>query len=189
MQGYHVGSRAIRVAAGNSNNSRPAPSSSGSSSSYERAPEPSSSSNEYSMTNLYVSGFPPHLTEHDIGPLFVQFGDLNSVKVLPGRGVGFVNFNSAAAAENAMRRLQGFVIGGVPVKISFAKVTNPTSTPGATRSMAQPFGQTASAQNVCFFSVLFPLSFPSHQHSSSSFILLASIIVPGAVLYHDFSSH
>ena len=126
MQGYHVGSRAIRVAAGNSNSakgtgsgSNPGQSSSSSSSNFE-PPNP----NEYSQTNIYVSGFPPGMTEHDVGPFFVEFGELSSVKVLPGRGVGFIHYAHPNAAEAAMRRMQGAMIGGAPVKLAFAKLSN-----------------------------------------------------------------
>ena len=114
------------MAAGNSNSakgtgsgSNPGQSSSSSSSNFE-PPNP----NEYSQTNIYVSGFPPGMTEHDIGPFFVEFGELSSVKVLPGRGVGFVHYAHPNAAEAAMRRMQGAMIGGAPIKLAFAKLSN-----------------------------------------------------------------
>ena len=68
-----------------------------------------------------------------------------------------------------MKRMQGALVGGTPIKISFAKVTSSAQTVGGTRTMAQPFGQGPSHHNVrtqfCDFGGLPP-------HPSLSFRLL-----------------
>jgi len=62
----------------------------------------------------------------------MEFGEIASIRTLPGRGIAFVNFCHAPCAQEAMRKVQGVNIRGHNARLSFAKVSttkNTTPTP------------------------------------------------------------
>ena len=78
------------------------------------------------MTKIYVGNLPFTATEPDVKELFGQHGTVESV-ALPTdretgrpRGFGFVEMPQADAAR-AMRRLNGFNMGGRPLRVNEAQ--------------------------------------------------------------------
>jgi len=128
MQGYHVGSRAIRVSMGNQSSKTPTGTQSTTNTVAAAIAIPDPLNSEYSNTNIYITGLPLSVSEQELIPHFVDYGHLNSVKVLPGKGVAFVNFSVPDAAAEAFRKTQGMVVNGVIPKISWAKATDKKNT-------------------------------------------------------------
>ncbi|MDC7220698.1 MAG: RNA-binding protein [Spirochaetales bacterium] len=64
-------------------------------------------------TNLYVGNMSFNAAEGDLGDLFAEFGQVNSVKIITDRdtnrskGFGFVEMEDQAAAEAAIEKLNG----------------------------------------------------------------------------------
>ncbi|KAI3465939.1 hypothetical protein Pfo_022602 [Paulownia fortunei] len=79
--------------------------------------------------HLWVGNLPHNLTESALAHHFLQFGELESVAFQPGRSYAFINYRNEEEAFAAVKELQGFVIGGNPLRIEFAK---------AEKSLIQP---------------------------------------------------
>ncbi|KAG8364783.1 hypothetical protein BUALT_Bualt18G0034700 [Buddleja alternifolia] len=75
--------------------------------------------------HLWVGNLSHNLTESALAHHFLQFGDLESVAFQPGRSYAFINYKHEEDAFAAVKALQGFVIGGNPLKIEFAKALCP----------------------------------------------------------------
>nr|AGR42650.1 ELAV [Hydractinia echinata] len=91
------------------------------------------SSNEIKNANLYVSGLPLTVTEHELRVLFARYGPIITSKVLydessQSRGVGFVRYDKRADAEAAINGLNNRIpeLNGAikPLTVKFA---NPPS--------------------------------------------------------------
>lgn len=62
--------------------------------------------------------------ERDLTRHFSQFGELDSIAFQPSRSYAFINFKRDEEAMAAMRGLQGFALGGNPIRIEFAKAVS-----------------------------------------------------------------
>ena len=87
---------------------------------------PSTPSLATATTSLFVFHLPPDANESTLRVLFEPFGSLVSVRVLPGKGYGFVNFDSVSAAMSAVTALNGYRIGSKHLKVEFKK-SSPTT--------------------------------------------------------------
>ncbi|MEW6668796.1 MAG: RNA-binding protein [Thermodesulfobacteriota bacterium] len=73
--------------------------------------------------NIYVGQLPYSVTEGDLKTMFSEFGELESVKIIPDRetglskGFGFVEMPSNSDADRAMKALNGKVIEGRTIKV------------------------------------------------------------------------
>jgi len=73
--------------------------------------------------NIYVGQLPHGVTEEDLKTLFSEFGELESVKIIPDRltghskGFGFVEMPSNSDADRAMKALNGKLIEGINIKV------------------------------------------------------------------------
>lgn len=85
------------------------------------SPSPTSSA-----PSLFVFHLPSDATESSLRQLFETYGALVSVRVLPGKGYGFVNFENVQSAIAAVNGLNGFKMGNKHLKVEFKK---PSGTP------------------------------------------------------------
>jgi RNA recognition motif-containing protein len=78
------------------------------------------------MTTIYVGNLPFSATEAEVRSLFEQHGKVDSVKLVNDRetgrprGFGFVDMPSADA-QKAIGALNGFDMGGRPLRINEAR--------------------------------------------------------------------
>lgn len=83
--------------------------------------------------NMYVSNLSFHTSEDDLRKLFEAFGAVSSAKVITdretgrSRGFGFVEMNSAAEAEAAMKGLNNKDIDGRALSVTVARDKAPRS--------------------------------------------------------------
>ncbi|XP_015571309.1 polyadenylate-binding protein RBP47B' [Ricinus communis] len=82
--------------------------------------------NDITNTTIFVGNLDPNVTEEELRPIFLQFGEIVYVKIPVGRGCGFVQFATRASAEEAIQRMQGHVIGQQPVRISWGRKQDAT---------------------------------------------------------------
>jgi protein JSN1 len=61
------------------------------------------------------------LTKEDIFNLFSQFGEIESIRILPEKECAFVNYVKLEDALNAREKMQGCRIGNCVARIGFGK--------------------------------------------------------------------
>jgi len=71
--------------------------------------------------SLFVFHLPSDATEATLRTLFEPYGALASVRVLAGKGYGFVNYESVQSAVSAVNGMNGFRIGNKHLKVEFKK--------------------------------------------------------------------
>lgn len=84
-----------------------------------------------SAPSLFVFHLPPDATESTLRVLFEPYGALSSVRVLPGKGYGFVNYDSGQSAITAIHGLNGFKLGNKHLKVEFKKPAANSGSPMA----------------------------------------------------------
>ncbi|KAJ2083020.1 hypothetical protein H4R24_001136 [Coemansia sp. RSA 988] len=133
MQGYVIGTRAIRVstatpkrtatntthtdvAGGRDATRSPASSESSTDSNalYNPATDPFN-------TTVFVGGLMHPVGEDELHAFFAVYGEVVYCKIPPNRGCGFVTFGKRAHAETAMRSLNGHMLGGSRVRLSWGR--------------------------------------------------------------------
>jgi len=74
-----------------------------------------------SVTKLYVGNLNYRTTEEKLRELFSQFGEVNSVNIIQGRGFGFVEMGSAESAQQAKEKLNGTDFDGRRIIVNEAR--------------------------------------------------------------------
>lgn len=64
-----------------------------------------------SGANLYVNNLSKQASEKDVTKMFADFGNVISVKLFHDHGYGFVSYDSAQSAQNAIQYLNGLAMG------------------------------------------------------------------------------
>ena len=81
--------------------------------------------------NIYVGNLPFRTTEENVRDLFARYGGVQSVKLISDRetgkprGFGFVEMDDDAAADEAIRALDGAEFEGRSLKVNEAKPRAP----------------------------------------------------------------
>jgi RNA recognition motif-containing protein len=70
---------------------------------------------------LYIGNLNYSTTNKDLEELFANHGTVKEVKIIEGKGFGFVEMSSQAEAENAKVNLNGFDFKGRPIKVEIAR--------------------------------------------------------------------
>lgn len=73
-------------------------------------------------TTVFVGGLASDVEEQTLFSLFKQFGIIQQIKIPPGKNCGFVKYTTREEAENAIASVQGYVIGGNRVRLSWGRV-------------------------------------------------------------------
>ncbi|KAF2277010.1 uncharacterized protein EI97DRAFT_305924 [Westerdykella ornata] len=81
---------------------------------------------------LWLGNIPNSTTDSSLKQIFIQFGPIESTRVLTHKNCGFINFASVESAVQARATYNGKEIfpGAGPVRINFAKPHSATATPG-----------------------------------------------------------
>ncbi|CAI8584439.1 unnamed protein product [Vicia faba] len=72
-------------------------------------------------TTVYVGNLDLNVSDEELKQHFLQFGEVVSVKVHPGKACGFVQFGARASAEEAIQKMQGKIIGQQVVRVSWGR--------------------------------------------------------------------
>ena len=81
----------------------------------------------FGPTKLFVGGLGPSTTAADLRTYFSRFGELADAIVVPdratgkSRGFGFVSYQSSAAADEAIKGMNGVELDGHPLKVNRAE--------------------------------------------------------------------
>jgi len=82
---------------------------------------------DFGPTKLFVGGFGPTTTVGDLRTFFSRFGELVEVTIIPNRstgqsrGFGYVSYQSAAAADEAIKGMNGVELDGHPIRVNRAE--------------------------------------------------------------------
>uniref|UniRef100_A0A453N7U8 RRM domain-containing protein n=1 Tax=Aegilops tauschii subsp. strangulata TaxID=200361 RepID=A0A453N7U8_AEGTS len=77
--------------------------------------------NDPSNSTIFVGGLDPNATEDVLKQVFTPYGDVVHVKIPVGKRCGFVQYASRFSAEEALLMLQGTMIGGQNVRLSWGR--------------------------------------------------------------------
>jgi hypothetical protein len=82
---------------------------------------------DFGPTKLFVGGLGPMTTVGDLRTFFSRFGELVEVVIVPdrstgqSRGFGFVSYQSSAAADEAIKSMNGVELDGHPLRVNRAE--------------------------------------------------------------------
>ncbi|CAK0784061.1 hypothetical protein CVIRNUC_007264 [Coccomyxa viridis] len=130
MSGHIINSRPIRVSVATAKKSQSSAVAGGA----NAQPHPS----DYDPTNttLFIGGLSSSVTEEDLRVLFGRYGDIVYTKIPPGKGCGFVQFVQRPAAEAAMGQMQGQMLGGSTIRISWGRSSTSRASANAAAAAA-----------------------------------------------------
>lgn len=74
-------------------------------------------------TTVFIGGLTPKINEAQLQALFAPFGNILTVKIPQGKNCGFVKYENRIDAEAAIQGMQGFIVGGNPVRLSWGRNT------------------------------------------------------------------
>jgi RNA recognition motif-containing protein len=86
---------------------------------------------DFGPTKLFVGGLSSETTTEDLRNSFSKFGEIVDVAVIAdratsqSRGFGFVTYQSSAAAETAIKEMNGAQLDGRPLKVNRAEARPP----------------------------------------------------------------
>jgi RNA recognition motif-containing protein len=75
-------------------------------------------------SKLYVGNLNYSVTTEQLKELFSAYGTVSEVKIIEGKGFGFVEMSSQAEAENAKNALDGSDLKGRNLKVNEARPQN-----------------------------------------------------------------
>ncbi|GAX81410.1 hypothetical protein CEUSTIGMA_g8840.t1 [Chlamydomonas eustigma] len=131
MNGVFVGSRAIRVSLATQKkphvpgNGPPGITGGGGGSFSSAPPGTFLDPNDPNNSTLFVGGLSPMITEDILRQVFLRYGDISYTKIPQGKGCGFVQFLERRAAEQAMNEMNGTMIYGSSIRISWGRSSKP----------------------------------------------------------------
>ncbi|KAG9449496.1 hypothetical protein H6P81_009461 [Aristolochia fimbriata] len=88
---------------------------------YTAPVQPFTAETDATSTTIFIGSLDPNVSEDELKQIFGQLGELVYVKIPPTKGSGFVQFSTRAAAEEAMQRLQGTMIGQQAVRLAWGR--------------------------------------------------------------------
>lgn len=81
-------------------------------------------------TTLFIGGLSSSVTEEQLRAVFGRFGDIIYVKIPQGKGCGFVQFVLRASAERAINTMNGQMLGGSAIRISWGRSSSRATNQG-----------------------------------------------------------
>ncbi|NXH01680.1 TTC31 protein, partial [Loxia leucoptera] len=78
---------------------------------------------------LWVGNVTSHITEKVLRRAFGRFGEIRSIRLLPGRHCAFLNFRGKAEAEEAFRAMQGATVEGSKLLLQLKHPAHATPAP------------------------------------------------------------
>jgi len=77
------------------------------------------------VSKLYVGNLPYSVSEEELEQFFSNYGTVKSVRVIEGKGFGFVEMESVEEAEQIKNELNGKELKGRPMRINEARPPKP----------------------------------------------------------------
>lgn len=119
MQGVLCSTRPMRI--GPAATKTPATNQGQPRASYQNHPQGSQNENDPSNTTIFVGNLDPNVNDDHLRQVFSPYGELVHVKIPAGKRCGFVQFADRSGAEEALRVLNGTLLGGQNVRLSWGR--------------------------------------------------------------------
>jgi len=95
-----------------------------------------SSQRRSAVGNIFVKGLPTTFDSRDLNDLFATHGSITSCKIRAGQGFGYVQYESAEAAEEAIAKLDKSRVEGQEISVQkFVKKTDRSDSKQSTKSV------------------------------------------------------
>lgn len=86
-----------------------------------QSPQGTQGESDPNNTTIFVGGLDPNVTDDHLRQVFSQYGDVVHVKIPVGKRCGFVQFSDRSCAEQALSNLNGTMLGGQNVRLSWGR--------------------------------------------------------------------
>jgi len=106
--------------------------------------------------SVWLGGINHNTNEKDVSDVFSRFGNILSIRLLPDKTCGFVEFNSVDEATDALQtfRKEGLSVGGVSLNYNYGR-SSMKSTPGISKSTGLERRMAPVLQGFFFFFFFF----------------------------------
>jgi RNA recognition motif-containing protein len=91
---------------------------------YYGASQPMNQFTDPNNTTVFVGGLSGYVSEDELRSFFQGFGEITYIRILPGKGCGFVHFVQRLAAEMAINQMQGYPIANSRIRLSWGRFKN-----------------------------------------------------------------
>ncbi|KAL4272714.1 hypothetical protein GQ457_13G002270 [Hibiscus cannabinus] len=118
MNGMYCSNRAMRI--GPAASKKPATDQQYQKAAYQNA-QGSSGESDPNNTTIFVGGLDPSVSEDQLKQIFSQLGEVVHVKIPANKHCGFVQYANRTSAEQALSVLNGTVLGGRNVRLSWGR--------------------------------------------------------------------
>lgn len=116
-------------------------------------------------TTVFVGGLSSPVTEEELAHYFSPFGQVSYVKIPQGKGCGFVQYVTRSSAEQAIERMNGFIIGNSRIRLSWGRSQADKSFHTNDTLMSPTMTNTSQiSNNVSLLSSFKPLSPPQQYY-------------------------
>ncbi|EKD27207.1 MAG: hypothetical protein ACD_79C00808G0004 [uncultured bacterium] len=68
-------------------------------------------------SKLYVGGLRYSTTVEKLKNLFSEYGEVKNVKIVGGKGIGFIEMSKQSDAESAKKELNGYIFDGQEIRV------------------------------------------------------------------------
>ena len=116
MQGVLCSTRPMRIGPASNKN----PTTQSNKASYQN-PQGAQNENDPNNTTIFVGNLDANVTDDHLRQVFGHYGELVHVKIPSGKRCGFVQFADRSCAEEALRVLNGTLLGGQNVRLSWGR--------------------------------------------------------------------
>ncbi|KAA3467480.1 polyadenylate-binding protein RBP45C [Gossypium australe] len=118
MNGIYCSTRAMRI--GPAANKKPVTDQQYQKAAYQNT-QGNSGENDPNNTTIFVGGLDPSVSEDQLKQIFSQLGEVVHVKIPANKHCGFVQYANRASAEQSLSVLNGTVLGGRNVRLSWGR--------------------------------------------------------------------
>ncbi|XVF03887.1 hypothetical protein REPUB_Repub05bG0031900 [Reevesia pubescens] len=118
MNGIYCSTRAMRV--GPAANKKPVTGQQYQQATYQNS-QGNPGENDPNNTTIFVGGLDPSVSEDQLKQIFSQLGEVVHVKIPANKHCGFVQYANRTSAEQALSVLNGTIIGGRNVRLSWGR--------------------------------------------------------------------
>ncbi|KAG8502749.1 hypothetical protein CXB51_000638 [Gossypium anomalum] len=118
MNGIYCSTRAMRI--GPAANKKPVTDQQYQKAAYQNT-QGNSGENDPNNTTIFVGGLDPSVSEDQLKQIFSQLGEVVHVKIPANKHCGFVQYANRASAEHSLSVLNGTVLGGRNVRLSWGR--------------------------------------------------------------------
>ncbi|MBA0679140.1 hypothetical protein Goari_010930 [Gossypium aridum] len=138
--------------------------------------------NDQTNTTIFVGNLDLNVTEEVLKQFFLPLGEIVCVKIPATKGCGYVQFTNRNSAEEAIRRMQGQMIGQQVVQITWGRIPTANQV-GGSQEMAAMAGAVEQREEPYD-----PLATPDVDKLNATYLSVHGSAILGRPLWQRTSS-